>query len=343
MLSSTKRLWAFIMQLLCLSFLLISCSEYVDSPFPNITPLSIPTPAGLERASATAFVANGKAYLLFGRQEAKSSAALNDCWQFDPNDASWTRKANFPGRGRVSAIAEVVDGKGYVGLGYNSGVHIYSSDTVTFSDFWMYDPLTDDWQQKADFPEKAPNKAAPVAACSSFAYKQWIYVLGLSVDNYVFNEVWRYDTKLDTWEKLANKYPGKIRSAGTSCSDGNRFFFGLGYDRESSSEWWEYFPETDSWKKRKSIPENGRLNASAFAFNNRYFVTTGRRFGGTLTDGKLFDDLLEYDAAKDVWYKRGTLNGARENAIAFVLSNKAYIGFGENEQKRFNDLYCFEP
>jgi N-acetylneuraminic acid mutarotase len=124
----------------------------------------------------------------------------------------------------------------------------------------------------------------------------------------------------------------------------NHFFFGLGYGGNNIRDWWEYFPKTDTWIEKKNIPGKGRVNAMAFSVNNRYFVATGRCFGGSLTDGQFFDDILEFDALKNEWYMRGKIpNGARENAINFVLNNTVYIGFGETDKVRFNDLWSFEP
>ena len=36
-------------------------------------------------------------------------------------------------------------------------------------------------------------------------------------------------------------------------------------------------------------------------------------------------------------------NGNRENAISFVINDRAYIGFGENDHTVLNDLWSFEP
>jgi len=32
------------------------------------------------------------------------------------------------------------------------------------------------------------------------------------------------------------------------------------------------------------MPDNGRENAVALSINDRFFITTGRQFGGTLTE-----------------------------------------------------------
>lgn len=50
--------------------------------------------------------------------------------------------SDFPGEARNNAIAFVLNGKGYVGLGTNS--------TTMFKDFYEYDPATDTWTKIAD-------------------------------------------------------------------------------------------------------------------------------------------------------------------------------------------------
>ncbi len=324
-------------------FLLVSCTDTVESPYPDIIAQSIDVPEGLMRATATSFVINNKAYITLGRQGGRNTVGLTDCWELNSENNSWIRKADFPGKGRVGAIAEVVYGKAFVGLGYNSGTDVYATDTVAFPDFWMYNSENDSWTKKTDFPKKTPEADAPVVSCSSFVYKHWVYIFSLGVKNYKFNDVWRYDTQTDKWEQMSD-FPGARRAVSVSCTDGVRYFFGLGYYGNNVNDWWEYFPQSDTWKQRKNMPDSGRINALAFSVQNRFFVATGRRFGGSLTSGLLHNDIMEYDALKDVWYKRGTIPTlGRENAIAFVIGSNAFIGFGETEKTRLNDLWRFEP
>ncbi|HEY6914862.1 MAG TPA: hypothetical protein VI413_09320, partial [Paludibacter sp.] len=189
-----SKLSSFIAPLLFI-FALISCIDFVDSPYPTLNLKQIHTISGLARATATSFVINDKAYITLGRAGGKDKGSLNDCWQFNPTDSSWTRKSNFPGHSRVGAIAEVINGKAYVGFGYNTDLFVYASDTTIFSDFWMYDPLFDKWTKKASFPSKASSKDVPVNSCSSFTYKKWIYLFAFSAQTHPNNEVWRYNTE----------------------------------------------------------------------------------------------------------------------------------------------------
>ena len=59
----------------------------------------------------------------------------------------WTEKANFGGEARHRAIGFSIGNRGYMGLGhYNAIVD------VLFEDIWEFDPGTNTWTQKADFP-----------------------------------------------------------------------------------------------------------------------------------------------------------------------------------------------
>lgn len=325
----------YIMSFVFSLFLFIACNDAVESPYPALNFTSKSTPSGIGRASAVSFVINDRAYVALGRS-ASRSGALNDCWEFNSDNDSWTQKARFPGIGRVNGIAETVDGKAYVGLGFDLSKGIYQ-DAAQLKDFWCFDPQTNTWSRKADFPSLSTN------ACVSFVAGKFIYA-GFGFTGATFtNELWKYDTEKDAWFQM--KYTGVTRRTGSVvCCDGEKVFFGTGYNSRKENDWWEYYPVTDSWKKRKSMPGSSREFAVALTVNHRFFVATGRHFAGNLTGGELKNDVLEYDAVKDIWYNRGTLPASgRENAVAFVLNGKAFIGFGENDQAVINDLWCFEP
>jgi len=320
---------------LLFSFLFFACNDTVEPPYPALQFTSVSAPANKGRASAVSFVIDNRAYITLGRSAARSGA-LTDCWEYNSTSGQWTEKARFPGIGRVNGIAESVNGKAYVGLGFDLSKGVYQ-EAAQLKDFWCFDPQTNTWSRKADFPALSTNE------CVSFVIGNSVYA-GFGFTGSTFtNELWKYDTEKDAWTQM--NYTGVTRRTGSVvCCDAEKVFFGTGYNTRKENDWWEYFPVTDSWKKRKSMPGSSREFAVALSVNHHFFVATGRHFAGNLTGGELKNDVLEYDAAKDQWYNRGTLPGAgRENAIAFVLNNKAYIGLGENDQAILNDLWSFEP
>jgi N-acetylneuraminic acid mutarotase len=324
-----------LLSILFFTFLFLSCEETYESPYQKIIFEKKASMPGIGRSSAVGFAINGKGYVALGRNDLNMST-LKDCWEYDPANNSWTQKANFPGVARVKATGAAVDGKAYVGLGFDPAQGIFNSKAY-LSDWWMYDPETDTWTKRTPFPGSGK------IACMSYVLNGLIYV-GAGYEGLSFTtELYAYDPVTNNWIGK-RKLIGKPRSGSIACSDGKKVFFGTGFTAFDENDWYEYNGVYDLWKKRKSLPDSGRENAVALSVSNRFFVTTGRNFGGDLTGGHVKSDILEYVPEKTKWYKRGNIpSGERENAISFVIDNKAYIGFGENDTTVINDLWCFEP
>lgn len=320
--------------------LLAACNQADDSPYPDIVfTKKTGMPEG-GRANAVSFVIDNKAYVTLGRN-ALYGSALKDCWEYNAHTDTWSKKADFPGTARVNAIAETVNGMGYAGLGYDPEKGVYTEGSI-LTDFWMYNPQRDTWTRKPDFPPRTDGRPPAVNSCFSFVYENCIYV-GANFNAYQFStDFWKYDTTNDKWIKL--KDMPQRATAAVACTNGKLFYSGTGYETVNKNSWWEYFPEQDKWRERKSMPDNGRLNAVAFSINDRFFVATGLHIAGSLTGGHLKSDIMEYDATNNRWYQRGNVpDGGRENAIAFVIDDTAYIGLGESTTTILNDLWSFKP
>lgn len=316
------------------SLLFSACNDAADSPYPSLVFKQVPADVRIGRASAVSFVIDEKAYIGLGRK-ASRRPALNDFWEFNSSTNVWIQKMDFPGKARVNAIAEVVNGNAYVGLGYDSQFGAYELGGAQLKDFWSYNPLTDSWTEKASLPSEY------TTACVSFVVGTDIYI-GLGFNGWGFkNEMWKYDTKADSWVQLLDSKLDS-RTGAVVCYNRDQIFIGTGFNTNNLNDWWTYFPNTDSWKKCKNLPDGGRELAVAICSLDRFFVATGRHFGGDITDGFLYDDVLEYDVSKDCWYRRGLLpGGGRENAISFTINGNGYIGFGENDNGILNDLWSF--
>jgi len=312
-----------------------SCNSPSNSPYPAVSFDRLVSMPGNGRSSAVAFSIDTKGYVALGRDSLHNP--LKDCWEFNSVLKTWTQRAFFPGVARVKAIAAVLNGKAYVGLGFNPLIPVYTQDSAYLKDFWMYDPVIDKWTPKATFPDKECDGSV------CFTFGDNIYV-GSGFDGYGFGKkFYKYNPAVDLWTEIS-PFPGLARVCSVACTNNEHVYFGTGYNTYNENDWWEYFPVSDSWKKLKSMPDNGRENAVAFSINSRFFVSTGRQFGGNLTGGNVKSDLVEYDAVRNVWYERGNIpNGNRENAIAFVINGKGYVGFGENDSQVLNDFWSFEP
>ena len=82
-----------------------------------------------------------------------------DFYEYNPATTTWAQKANFPGTAdssaRCGAFAFVINGKGYVGGGITNAGYTNS--------FFEYDPATDSWTQKKQFPGTARSGASAFA------------------------------------------------------------------------------------------------------------------------------------------------------------------------------------
>lgn len=326
--------------LLFFFFLLFqACEQPEPSRYPEISFRKMASHPTGGRSTAVSFQINDTGYVALGRNSL-FTGSMNDCWAYYPETDSWTRKADLPGLARVNAVAEVVEGNAFVGLGFfpEDGAYVNLS---YLRDWWMYDAVSNMWQRKADYPGE--QGATPfTSGCVSFVYGNDIYI-GAGFNGYAFsNNFWKYNILTDTWTQL-NDFSSTSRAIATSINANGRVFFGTGYHTYNLNDWWEYLPSDDSWLKRRNMPDGGRVNALSFSVAQRVFVATGRHFGGTQTNGKLYSDVMEYDMQKDVWYRRGNLQQERENAVSFVLKGRVYIGMGENDSTVINDLWSFEP
>ncbi|MEI6555046.1 MAG: hypothetical protein WCL70_05630 [Paludibacter sp.] len=311
-----------------------------ESPYPDITFTPKSVMPGIGRASAVGFAIDGKGYVALGRTGIYGPQ-LKDCWEFNPDSDKWSQKAVFPGKARVKAVGVGLNGKGFVGMGFDIKYAFYV-DTAHLKDFWCFDPKLNTWTRKADYPSKYTD------ACISMVYKNEIYV-GFGFDGWGFSRYFfKYNPENDIWIEL-NGFPGPERVGGVMCTDGERVFFGTGFNTYNQNDWWEYFPATDTWKELLRMPDTGRENGLSISIKDknsksRYFVTTGRRFAGEMTGGGVKSDIMEYDPIRTAWYKRGDIpNGGRENALIFAINGKGYVGFGENSNTVYNDFWCFEP
>ncbi len=107
-----------------------------DNPFP-----------GGKRTGAVAFTIGNKSYVCCGKDE--NGVYSNDfrmARQLSNDYLHWDQKTPFPGEARVEAVAFALGEMGYVGLGMNEAGE-------ALSDFWRYNPFTNQWDQRANFGE----------------------------------------------------------------------------------------------------------------------------------------------------------------------------------------------
>jgi N-acetylneuraminic acid mutarotase len=162
-------------------------------------------------------------------------------WQYDPAADFWTQKVNFPGTASSYPVSFVIGNYGYVGTGMNG------LNTATGSqEFFQYDPSSDTWNKRADFPGVGRNMAAGFAI-GNFGYLG----TGFGVNGNELSDFWQYNPSSDRWIQK-NDFGGGIRGQAIGFSGAGQGYlgFGIGVQHQvepnvtsaSFDDLWEYQP-----------------------------------------------------------------------------------------------------
>ncbi|MBO4250886.1 MAG: hypothetical protein J5884_06470 [Paludibacteraceae bacterium] len=278
--------------------------------------------------SAASFVAESKVYVFGGRTTEQSWT--NAFYSYDPQTDSWTQQAPAPIKTRVRPRAIEVDDEVYIGLGYHGYL---LSDTAYLTDWWQWTPATNEWKQLSSFPSK--RTVGPVIASNGRS----IYVANGAQQNFE-RWIFRYDIDTDKWTKLADglprmaSYPPRAHSsAGGFCQ--GQFFLGSGYTRDGSANYWveaELREDSVVWHRRTPF-QGKRHNAVSISDGKYIYLIGGRLYGGTVTNGTLYDDVLRYNPEKDCWLRIARLpDGERENLCAWIIDDVLYVGLGNDKR-----------
>jgi len=204
---------------------------------------------GLYRLFPVSFVIGNKAY--FGGGECyiltgTGSTILFDggFFSYDPSTNLWDSLTSIPCV-FYGASGFVANGKGYV-----TGILDTNSLVPTISPcVYEYDPVSNNWTQKANFPGKARTDA------TSFSIGNIGYFgIGDTGTGGVFKDLWQYNAYTDMWTSM-DTIPcidGKDQDA--SFSVNYKGYICFGSDMNPDAEIWEYTP--DSVNSTHVIDEN---------------------------------------------------------------------------------------
>jgi len=233
----------------------------------------------------------------------------------------WYKKSSYEGVARSGAVGFVVDGKAYVGTGYNG--------TVWLKDFYEYDAEKNNWFKRAEFPGVARSSAV------AFTVNGKGYVgTGYNGTNYL-KDFYEYDPIADTWTQIAD-FAGTARFQATAFSVDNFAYVGTGYDGNYLKDFYAYDPTANTWTQKASYSGDKLINAFAFSIDGRGYV------GGGMNNGLLNIEFWEYDPLNNLWSEKNDLQDddsdddenddgyaiARSLAASFVINGKGYVTLG---------------
>ena len=220
-------------------------------------------------------------------------------------------------QGRSSAVGFAIDGKGYVALGRTG------SRSGALKDCWEYNPDSDKWTQKRNFPGVARVKATAVVL-NGLAY------VGLGFDiNYGYfgekghpKDFWCFDPKANTWTQKAD-FPSNYTDACVSFAYKNNIYLGSGFDGGGwTPEFWKYNPINNTWIKLNNFPGQARVGALCCTNGEHVYFGTGYC---TFS----LNDWWEYFPDNDSWKQLKEMpDKGRENGVSLCINNRYFASTG---------------
>lgn len=242
---------------------------------------------GSSRRAPVSFSINGKGYVGTGY----GSTLLKDFWEYNPSSNSWLQKADFGGAERYGCIAFSISGKGYIGLG-NMG----TSSGPFANDIFEYDPVSNIWSQKANFP------AASRYGAIGFTDGINGYVTCGGNASVAYNDMYQFDPSLNLWTQKTS-FPGSARSYPFAFCIGNYGYVGGGNNNNIFFDFYSYSINSDTWLPDTTYPGGSGYASSFFSIGIMGYVGTG---GNSNT---FFNDFWEYSPCEKVYTPYITADG----------------------------------
>ncbi|MCL2290134.1 MAG: hypothetical protein FWC34_05430 [Bacteroidetes bacterium] len=248
-----------------------------------------------------------------------------DFWEYDPSTNTWTQKADFGGGKRTSAVGFSIGNKGYVGTGFFEFVE-HPLYPIGLNDFWEYNPVTNEWIQKADFGGDKRLGAV------GFSIGSKGYIGTGSTRGLSFRDFWEYNPESNSWLRKENlptgewQGPREGRDHSVGFSIGNKGYVGMGRGSYGYlGDFWEYNPSSDNWTQKAYFAGEKRAGAVGFSIGDKGYVGLGRK---SYVSESTYD-FWEYSPDLDIWMLRESYPGiGGSSLVGFSIGEKGYVGTG---------------
>jgi N-acetylneuraminic acid mutarotase len=299
---------------------------------------------GVVRSGAVSFTIDNTPYIGFGVNSGAGSGTnqkfLSDLYKYDVSLNTWTKiesAAPFPGVARSHPIAFVINGKAYIGLGFDGLNYL--------KDFYEFNPADNSWTTLSDFDGSA--RYGSVA----FAIGEKGYVGAGIESGSNLKDFWEYTPGTDTWTQKA-AIGGSKRAHAFSFVVADKGYVGGGFDNNLNViTFFEYDPIQNIWTEKNNLEDENtdtdtndkgysisREQAVTFVINGLAYVTTGAR------NSSLDLETWEYNPSTDTWKEKTPFSGpSRQNGVGFVIGNLGYVATGRAGGSYFDDIWSFDP
>ncbi len=235
-----------------------------------------------------------KIYLMGGGSS--MSVGGEHTWEYDPN-GPWVRMADVTPL-RAAPAASAIDGKIYVTGGLDVENQLANSKAN-----WVYDPVSDTWQEKKEMPTGR-------GFHSSAVVNGVLYAIAGGYPK-TMTAVEAYYPAADTWASRA-PLPKAVMGIHAAAVDGIIYAIGGGYTSDSvSCETFAYDPVADAWTTKAPRPVYGGCGVAAY--NGLIYTFGGRESGGAISSAAWV-----YDPKTDSWTQKTGMTTARTGMEAVL-------------------------
>ena len=266
-----------------------------------------------------AFTINNASYAIAGSQDYTNNQLY--LWKFNPSNFSWTQ-ISLPftcTNGIVTATA--------------SKAYLYTISAT--NNFWEFDPASNTWTEKADYPA-GMRQYGTMFAVGSKVY----FGLGSSSQSYgnpdTDDTFYQYNTSTNSWTQVAS-YPDPqyygLRNLASAFVVNNIAYVGCGATNTGMYKFYAYSPVKNSWYGIADFPDV-RAYTTGFSFGGYGFISNGS--WGTPTH-----DCFKYDPTANTWTHLNDYIGCNacgwgiERGYAFVNNGNVYVGGGNSSSSTF--------
>lgn len=190
---------------------------------------SLPAPG---RYGSASFALNQKGYIVSGNLGTATGPYSNQLWEFDPVTNIWTSRSPLPATTRYSGRGVGIGNFAYIFGGLNG---IGNSTSTFFNDLWQYDPSTDSWVQKTNYPALGRGYPTVFALNGKFVAGCGNHWSGST------NEYYSYDPVSDSWSNLPSIPSAQTRWASVGFEINGKGYNATGYlpNNTATNEFWE--------------------------------------------------------------------------------------------------------
>ncbi len=249
----------------------------------------------------------------------------NDFYRYLPDQQQWIAISEIPSPEREESPTFVLNGKGFICLGKNANQTLLNRET------YAYEPQTDSWSQKANFPLTTRSHAVGFSL-GNFGYA------GLGYEK---RDLWQYNPNDDTWTIMDN-YPNYNTEGVFAAAHGNRAYIGMGRKQYYGidSQIYVFNPNSiGQWSLLTTFPGQSRYLATAFVIDNKLYIGLGES-GYTL-----FSDFWYLDLVNESWVRLPDFPySQRTKPQVFVVDGKALLISGHGNQVGEDEtIIVFDP